>query len=844
MLKPPARLLLLALLLSSTVAGASATRIVYPPYPGEPNAKAYEVTVSAPEGAAGNRRFTLRSTAPQRENGPQQRTVLELASHPFIASGNGLFDALFALSLDDARLNSVSSIRDDAYNEGRPIACHCFQTGEKWHYVWTRDLSYALDLGLAGVDTDRAVASLLFKTSGFRPGVPVPPELPAGSTQIVQDTGSGGSWPISTDRTAWALGAERTLAHVAGAARADFARRAYDALRGTVEADRLAAFDARDGLYGGEHSFLDWREQTYAPWIVDHLSAMAESRALSTNVLQYRALRLAARLARELGDSKAGARYDGWADALRKAIDRGFWVPEAGLYATFTTPDRNASPVAKYDLLGNALAVLSGIAGEKARSIVSRYPFAPFGPPVVWPHAQDQFIYHNRAMWPFVTAYALKAAAAVRNVDAADRALEALMRGAALNLSNMENFEWLTGKPQFDNGPEINSRRQLWSVGGYYGAVVGTVFGWNPEMDGIRISPFLTTKTRALFGNAMTAQLGRLTHQGKPVEILLRLPPNGAPGQVYAVRDVRLNGRSVGNRIAASALTARANRIEVRFGPPQASAGTVTQVPIVPALSRDDPLVFMPLTPSIGEVKRDGKQVGLEILAPKRASPLRYLVLRDGRQVARQVEAGRWWDPAPADAGLTVCYSVIATHKLTGLSSQPSLPACLRGSLAQTIKAEDPRIITDGEKIGNRGSVPEPTIRLNLGQRLTTPDIAIARSGTYALSARYDNHVFALNTGITNAVKRLTLIDDNGRRGQAVLQMPHVKPAGETHPIRQSTRAYFDLPAGRYRIELSDFFNMSALAANDSYTGPGGAEGPVNRARIAAIHIDAVEAHR
>ncbi len=841
MLKPPARLLL-GLLLSSTAAGASETRSVYPPYPREPDGKAYEVTVSAPEGAAGSRRFTLRSTASQRENGAQQRTVLELASQPFVASGNSLFDALFALSLDDARLNSVSSIRDDAYNQGRPIACQCFQTGEKWHYVWTRDLSYALDLGLAGVDPDRAVASLLFKTSGFRPGVPIPAELKDGSTQIVQDTGSGGSWPISTDRTAWALGAERTLAHLGGQARSDFARKAYDALRGTVEADRLAAFDARDGLYGGEHSFLDWREQTYAPWIVEHLSAMAQSKALSTNVLQYRALSLAARLAEELGDGTAVARYHGWAEALRKAIDRRFWVREAGLYATFTTPDRNASPVAKYDLLGNALAVLSGVAGDKAGTIIARYPFAPFGPPVVWPQAQDQFIYHNRAMWPFVTAYALKAAATVGNVDAVDRALEGLMRGAALNLSNMENLEWLTGKAQFDNGPEINSRRQLWSVGGYYGAVVGTVFGWDPDMGGISISPFLTTKTRALFGNATIARLGRLTHHGKPVEILLRLPPSAAPRQVYAVRDVRLNGRAVGKRIAASQLAAKANLIEVRFGLPQPSAGTITQVPIVPALSRDDPRVFMPLTPSIGELKREGRQVSLSIPSPKVAAPLAYSVLRDGRLIAAKVGVGRWRDPAPTDADLTVCYSVIATDTRSGLSSHPSLPACLRGSLAQTVQAEDPRISTDGEKIGNAGSVPEPTIRLDLGKWLEVPDIIIARSGTYALSTRYDNHVFALNTGITNAVKRITLIDDTGGRRQAMLQMPHVKPEGESHPIRQSTRAYFNLPAGRYRIELSDFFNMSALAANATYTGPGGAGGPVNRARIAAIDIDAVEA--
>jgi hypothetical protein len=93
---------------------------------------------------------------------------------------------------------------------------------------------------------------------------------------------------------------------------------------------------------------------------------------------------------------------------------------------------------------------------------------------------------------------------------------------------------------------------------------------------------------------------------------------------------------------------------------------------------------------------------------------------------------------------------------------------------------------------------------------------------------------------VTNAVKRLTITDAAGARRQAVLQMPHVRPVGDRHPIRHSTRAYVHLTPGRYTIELSDFFNMSALAANATYTGPGGKAGPVNEARIAAVTIDAL----
>ena len=101
------------------------------------------------------------------------------------------------------------------------------------------------------MDPERVVNSMLFKTSAFRPGLAIPSTLPQDSTQIIQDTGSGGSWPVSTDRVSWALAAGSVLNALSGAALDDFSDKAYQALRGTVEADRQAAFDSKMGLYGG-----------------------------------------------------------------------------------------------------------------------------------------------------------------------------------------------------------------------------------------------------------------------------------------------------------------------------------------------------------------------------------------------------------------------------------------------------------------------------------------------------------------------------------------------------------------------------------------------------------------
>ena len=396
----------------------------FPPYPTETSGR--DETVDVKVGVSGgNRVFELTTTAARRDNPSRQRRIEERPTDPHLLTGSPLFDALFAQAVDDARLNAVSSIRDGAYRHGEPIPCDCYQTGEKWTYVWTRDASYATHLGLAVLDPERAATTLLYKVSPFRDGLTLPEELPAGSLQIVQDTGSGGSWPVSTDRVSWAFGAEALLGTLHGDARAAFAETAYRALSGTIEADRLAVFDAADGLYRGEQSFLDWRDQTYAPWAIDDLTTIATSKALSTNVCHYKALDFLARLASERGDKAKADRYAGWAAELRVAIDRGFWLEGMGLYASITTPDSPARPVEKFDMLGLALAILTGVTGrDRARRILASYPHVPFGVPVYYPAQPDIFCYHK----PGHLALRHRLRAAGRRRDAGRRSVRPRLR--------------------------------------------------------------------------------------------------------------------------------------------------------------------------------------------------------------------------------------------------------------------------------------------------------------------------------------------------------------------------------------------------------------------------------
>ncbi|GAB2580961.1 Six-hairpin glycosidase-like protein [Dyella jejuensis] len=384
------------------------------------------------------------------------------------ATASPLFDGLFALAQDDLAQDSVAAIRDDAFDHGRPIPCTCFVTGAKWPYVWTRDLSYAVDLGLWRIDPLRARNGLRFKLSDVRD-----PSSPQG-LYVMQDTGSGGSWPVSTDRIVWFLAARHLLDDQA------FAGDVYRALNDTLAQDRQYVFDPAFGLYRGETSFLDWRQQSYPAWTAANVVFIAQSYALSTNVLHYQALQLAAQLAQAHADAAGAKRYGEQAAALKAAINARFWRADRGMYMSYLGGD--GTPYDTYDLLGTSLAVISGVAeGERARQALAHYPAWPAGSPVIWPERVDQPIYHNRAIWPFVSAYALRAARTVDDPVRIDHELRSIMRGAAMAGSNMENYELITQSTHVDDGklsgPVVDSPRQLWSVAAYLDMVSEGVFG-------------------------------------------------------------------------------------------------------------------------------------------------------------------------------------------------------------------------------------------------------------------------------------------------------------------------------------------------------------------------------
>jgi hypothetical protein len=785
------------------------------------------------------RTYTQSTTLRLRDPGPQQVSYSESADLPRIRSGNLAFDALFALALAEMKQDSVHEIRDGSYNGGAPIPCECFETGEKWHYVWTRDLSYAADLGLALLDPQRVRNSLQFKLSAFRADAPRAGHVAGNGDmlQIVQDTGSGGSWPVSTDRVTWAFAAEQVLATLPGAQRPAFARTALEALSNTIENDRLAAFDHATGLYTGEESFLDWREQSYASWIPDKLSSMATSMALSTNVAHYKALTLAARLAREQGDAPRAGRYQGWAVDLKAAINHRLWLEDEGMYSSLTAGHFDGAPMHKFDWLGQSLAIVTGVADPaRSRRILASYPHGPMGAPVIWPQQQGVPVYHNRAIWPFVTAYGLRAAARAGNVSVADAAYETLVRAAALNMSNMENLEWLSGQPLLADqqrpslaGPVINSRRQLWSVGAYIGMVTGSVFGVSANEDGIAIRPFVTSRLRReTFASSSQIVLDNLSLRGKRLAITIRLPPAGEREGYYTVERLLLNGADAGQAIAWDQL-GDDNAIVVRLGALEPGQREIRRVSADPYAQPG--AVFAPREPAIASLVRDSRGgARLQIESGGNGSDVRYNVYRDGKLAARAIEAGAWTDHTGSVAS---CYAVEAQFTDSGNRSHHSVPRCVDAGVE--IAANDPRVAStspvsaDGRHLPGWGAA---------GDRFHVSAIKVDKAGNYAVQVRYRNGANEINLGISGGVKWLALKDARGKVvAQGVIQLPHTPVGKPAAAVAYSTPLPARLARGSYSLELTDFYNMSYLRSNSTFGAAGGADGPHNRFDIYGVRL-------
>ena len=615
---------------------------------------------------------------------------VDLGAFPALASSQRLQDAVYQLSLEELR----QLVREDG----------ALSAGAKWPGVWTRDVSLSVILSLALVAPDATRRSLMAKVDS--------------AGRIIQDTGTGGSWPVSSDRMVWALAAWELYAATGDR---DWLRQSYDIIERSAEADLHAVRDPATGLFNGESSFEDWREQSYPRWMQP--ADIYRSQNLGTNAIHFAAYRVLGDMARALGEP--AARWDSTAAGIQRAMTQFLWQPERGWFGQYRYGRNALSLSPRADGLGEALASIYGAASlAQRRSLMRNAPVVAYGTPSFWPYIAGERFYHNATVWPFVTAYWTWAAAEGGNTRAVQAGLDNATRATALFLTNKENTVAATGHYE---GTALNSDRQLWSVAGSLAATYRLLFGIRLEPDRMAFRPMVPRS----YGGERT--LRGLHYRGATLTVTVR-------GYGDSVASARLDGAPIARAEALASLTG-AHTIEITMNGkwPAATTHVVENR-------------FAPATP---HASLTGNTLAWD--AVKGAG--RYAVYRNGQLLGRTTRTTAVVRPRD---GLDE-YQVLAINAAGDQSflSEPVRVVAEGGE--QLVKPAGDSL--EREHSGYSGS---GYLRLTRERNVSvTIPVQVSSAGRYAIDFRYANGNGPVNTEDKVAVR--TVIVDGDTAGVVVL---------------------------------------------------------------------------
>ncbi len=605
----------------------------------------------------------------------------DISRYPQLHSDQVLLDALYNLSLEEL----IKDIRPDG----------AFMAGAKWEGVWTRDISYSILLSLAAIEPEAAKASLLRKVARDR---------------IIQDTGTGGSWPVSTDRMTWALAAWE-IYNVTGDR--DWLAQSFAIIRNSAADDEHVIFSRETGLAFGESSFLDWREQTYPRWMTP--ADIFNSQALGTNAVHYRTYQILSRMAKLLGQPADA--FEATANRIRDAVNRNLWLEQNGFYGQYLYGWNALTVSPRAEALGEALAILFDIAADKQQArILQNTPVMEYGIPCIYPQIPGIPPYHNNAVWPFVQAFWNLAAAKRHDGPALLHGMSGISRAAALFLTNQENFVADSGSSQ---GTEINSARQLWSVAGNLAMTYRVLFGMSWEAEGLRFAPVIPKEF------AGTRSLEKVKYRGALLSVRVE-------GYGSSVKSITMDGEPLSPAIVPAETKGR-HAIQIVMANddlPHAGLHIVeaSVSPETPALNRDTAILHWNSVSGADS----------------------YVVVRNGERVAETKDTSL---TLPVSSGYAE-YQVSAIDK-NGSHSFLSQPIPADDNVGIIVEAET-AASPSSEKFTDYTGTGFVELSRTLNRSITLR-ASIPNPGTYAIDFRYANGSGPINTDNKCAIRSLTV---------------------------------------------------------------------------------------
>ncbi|CAN5688658.1 hypothetical protein BH11BAC3_BH11BAC3_36290 [soil metagenome] len=648
-----------------------------------------------------------------------------IAAFPQYSSDQPIINAIYNMSLEEM----IKAVEPDS----------TFRTGKEWAGVWTRDISYSIILSMAYLQPEVAKNSLLRKVNAKK--------------RIIQDTGTGGAYPCSTDRIVWSVAAWEIYKTTGDK---DWLEQASEIIKNTIEDDMQVAYDASTGLVKGESSFLDWREQTYPKWMEP--ADIYESENLGTNAVHYQANMVLSNMLEILNNPLAARKYRTNAAKIKVAINRHLWMADKGYYSQYIYGRNYKSVSPRSEALGEALCVLFGIASPaQADILISNTPMLDFGIPCIYPQIPDIPPYHNDAVWPFVQSYWALASAKAGNEKSVMESLAAIYRPAALFLTNKENF--VADNGDFA-GTVINSSNMLWSLSGNLAMIHKLIFGIEFQSNKLVFHPFVP---KALQGKH---SLTNFKYRN-------------------AVLDISMEG--FGNKIQSFLLDGKTLKY---FQLPENLTGQHTvKIVLANNILKDEPInkvanLVSPATPILTATEKG--------FAWQKVTGAKYYMIFKNNQLISNSEPNTFViaDQQPAS------YQVIAIDN-QGTESFASEPFVISNSASEIIVEAEKTNKTAALNYKGFSGTGFVEISKEVNKTITIP-VSIDTPGIYAIDFRYANGNGPVNTENKCAIRSLNI--NNVKKGTIVLPQ---RGKDEWSNWGFTNKIQLKLAKGKYNFTLS-----------------------------------------
>lgn len=649
----------------------------------------------------------------------------DISSYPQLTTPNTLHQAIYNLGLDEM----VNALEPDT----------TLRTGKEWAGVWTRDVSYSIILSMAYMQPLASEMSLRKKVNAD--GV------------IIQDTGSGGAWPVSSDRMIWAVAAWELYKVTGSRQWLDYI---YPVILKSLKTDEIITNRTESGLVKGETSFIDWRQQSYPRWM--QTADIYQSEALGTSVVHAQAWHALAEMSKILGKKDDARLYDNRSKEIARAINDNLWMADKGYYAMYRYGREFLITNPRAETLGESLAIIYDIADkQRAESITENNPTTPFGTAIFFPQIADIPPYHNNALWPWVGAFWAIANAKAANEQGTLEAIGAIFRPAALFTTNKENFVLDNG----DIATELNSSNMLWCLAGNIAVTHRILFGINFETDGLTFKPFVP---RAL---ADSRQLSGFRYRDAVLDISI----SGSGDQI---KSFRLNGKE--HKPFVPSTIKGHNKIEIIMADNKIKPLNVNHTKNIKA----------PLTPTAWFEGTLLRWNPIEYIN-------RYIVLRDGQPVAETFETSY-------DASVPGQYQVIGVNddSTQSYASEPRSNAQesyydMPGETT-ALKSEEVAYKPVNPVSGFHG---EGFIELDHATKPIDIEINVPEDGDYSLALIYANGNGPIFTENKCAVR--TMLIDGQPAG--IIVMPQ-RGQGNWTDWGQSSVINASLKAGKHKVSI------------------------------------------